>query len=262
MNGLGVLYSDMATQEAEWADIPDRVKTKRLREVYWAHRAVKIYSSSNGSIGLRYIRRTKRDDIGRKPNDPGDWFVCLVNITPRPREIFEWLEVTEVFSTVPAKRVEEAMRARHGISGGPTVDFGDFEKSLNPECPAGEDQRKAADQVIGQVKRKLIKPSYNDLRERYGYGTLVVGLPLWFALPPAVPFNAENAPDDFVSRVGLGLMDVRRKILENENCPFKRVIVLWETTSRAMSDAGFSDMGASALILHIEAKAPRKISEP
>jgi len=261
MNGLGVLYSGMAAQEAEWADLPDRVKTKRLREVYWAHRAVKIYSSSSDPIGLRYIRRARRGDIGRKHNDPGDWFVCLVNITPRPRESFEWLEVTEVFATVPARRVEEAMRARHGISGGPTVDFGDFVKSLNPECPSGEDQRKAADRVIGQVERKLIKPSYNDLREGYGYGTLVVGLPLWFAPPPAVPFPAENTTDDFVSRVGLELMDVRRKILENEDCPFKRVIVLWETTSRAMSDAGFSDMGASAMILHIEERALGKISE-
>ena len=39
MTGLSVLYAKEATEEREWAAVPDRDRTGRLREVYWARRA-------------------------------------------------------------------------------------------------------------------------------------------------------------------------------------------------------------------------------
>ena len=36
MTGLSVLYTRQAAEEREWAAIPDRDRTGRLREVYWA----------------------------------------------------------------------------------------------------------------------------------------------------------------------------------------------------------------------------------
>ncbi len=39
MTGLSVLYAGKATDDREWVTIPDRARTKRLREVYWARRA-------------------------------------------------------------------------------------------------------------------------------------------------------------------------------------------------------------------------------
>ena len=70
------------------------------------------------------------------------------------------------------------------------VDFGEFRKGLRRGRPSRMEQRRAADQVITQIERKLAKTSYHELLERYGYGTLVVGMPLWFAVPPDDPFRA------------------------------------------------------------------------
>ena len=39
MTGLSVLYASEAAKEADWAAVPDRDRTGRLREVYWASRA-------------------------------------------------------------------------------------------------------------------------------------------------------------------------------------------------------------------------------
>ena len=69
----------------------------------------------------------------------------------------------------------------------------------------------AADKVIDAINKKVAKTSYYELLERYGYGTLVVGMPLWFAVPPYDPFRPENAVDDFLTRTTLGLKEVRKK---------------------------------------------------
>ena len=94
-------------------------------------------------------------------------------------------------------------------------------------------QRGAADHAI---EKKLAKASYRELLERYGYGTLVVGMPLWFAVPPNDPFRAENAIDDFVTRTTLGLEEVRRRVLRRRDCPFRKVIVIWDTTPQALHE--------------------------
>ena len=69
--------------------------------------------------------------------------------------------------------------------------------------------------------------------EQYGYGTLVVGLPLWFAVLPEDPWRAENALDDFYTRTCLGLNELKQRALERRDCPFRRIRVAWDTTPEA-----------------------------
>ena len=235
MTGLSVLYANEAAEEREWAAIPSRDRIGRLREVYWARCAEsKLGRKSFVSIELKW--RADRGDIGRRRDDPGDGFIYLVDMTPGVQERFEWLEVTEVFTTVPASQIEGAMRAWNGIPDKHPVDFVDFRRGLPRGRPSRVDQRKAADNVIAQIGRKLAKASYRELLEKYGYGTLVVGLPLWFAVPSDVPFRPENAVDDFMTRTALGLEDLRRRVLGRRDCPFRNVIVIWDTTPQALRE--------------------------
>ena len=62
----------------------------------------------------------------------------------------------------------------------------------------------------------------------YGYGTLIVGLPLWFATPPQNPQRAENVLDDFVTRTTAALEWCIKPILDSPKCPFGKVWVVWE----------------------------------
>ena len=89
---------------------------------------------------------------------------------------------------------------------------------------------------IEAIKKKIRKTSYNEVVEKYGYGTLVVGMPLWFAVLPADPFRAENSLDDFVVRTGIGMEEIARKELIRKQCPFKHIIVVWDTTPEAIKE--------------------------
>ena len=238
MTGLSVLYASEAAKEADWAAVPDRDRTGRLREVYWASRAE---SESGRKDRKRLVNATlnwwaDRTAIGRRSDEPGDGFVYLVSMVPRVEDQFEWLEVTEVYTTVPASRIEGAMRAWNGISDKHPVDFEEFRRGLRRGRPSRIEQRSAADRVIDQIERKLSKTSYHELLERYGYGTLVVGMPLWFAVPPDDPFRAMNAIDDFMTRTALGLEVVKRQVLGRQDCPFSNVIVTWDTTPQALRE--------------------------
>ena len=230
MTGLSVLYAKEAAEEREWAAIPDRDKIGRLREVYWAHRAE---SELGRKAFVRMNWKADRSEIGRGKDDPGDGFIYSVDMTSR-EERFEWLEVTEVFTTVPASQIEGAMRAWNEIPDRHPVDFNAFRKDVRRGRPSRMEQRKAADRVIEQVERKLAKVSYEELMEKYGYGTLVVGMPLWFAVPPDDPFRAENALDDFMTRTALGLEETRRRVLRKLDCPFRNVVVIWDTSPQAL----------------------------
>ena len=239
MTGLSVLYAKEAAKEQEWATIPDRDKAGRLREVYWARRA-ESKLGRKAFVRMRLDWRPSRIEIGRRSDEPGDGFIYLVDMTPQVEDRFEWLEVTEVFTTVPAALIEAAMRARNGIPDKRPVDFDAFRKRVPLGRPSRVQQRRAADQVIAQVKRKLSKSSYRELFEQYGYGTLVVGMPLWFAVPPDDPLRPANALDDFMTRTTLGLEDLKRRLLSRRDCPFRNVIVTWDTTPQALREWGES----------------------
>lgn len=236
MSGLSVLYTSEATQEREWAAIPDKDKTGRLREVFWAmcaegHLGPKMF------VGATPIWRFDRCDIDRRRDEPGDSFAYIATVSIEGIEAgFEWLEVTEVFTTVPPEQIEAAMRAWNGLPNRQPMDLDDFLEHLDRGRPSRAAQRRAADQVIKMVEKKLAMSSYNELMEKYGYGTLVVGMPLWYAVPPEDPLRPRNGLDEFVTRTQLGLEDVRRRKLKRSDCPFKQVIVLWDTTTEAMQE--------------------------
>ena len=235
MTGLSVLYASEGAKERDWAAVPDRDRAGRLREVYWARRTEsKLDRKSFVNATLNW--RPDRAAIGRKSDDPGDGFVYLISMAPRVEERFEWLEVTEVFTTVPASRIAGAMRAWNGIPDKRPVNVEEFRGGLRLGRPSRTEQRSAADRAIVQIERKLAKASYRELLGRYGYGTLVVGMPLWFAVPPDDPFRAENAIDDFMTRTTLGLEEVRRRVLRRRDCPFGKVVVIWDTTPQALRE--------------------------
>ncbi|MCY4428769.1 MAG: hypothetical protein OXC11_00025 [Rhodospirillales bacterium] len=238
MTGLGVVYAKEPAEGRGWASVPDREKTGRLREVYWAHRAAgKLRTSAKPFVSASLKWTEDRGEIGRRRDEAGDEFVHLVETTSRRSEHrFEWLEVTEVFTAVPPSRIEGAMRAWNGIADRNPVDFDEFREGLRRGRASRMEQRKAADAVIDAVNKKLGKASYQNLLERYGYGTQVVGMPLWFAVPPDDPFRPENAVDDFVTRTKLGLKEVGRRTLRRRDCPFRNVLVMWEPTPQALRE--------------------------
>ena len=236
MTGLNVLFTTEATEEQEWTTVRERDRTKRLREVYWARRA-ESHVRPMRSAGVQLKWRCDRGDIDRRSDDPGDGFSYLATISTQGMEVgFEWFEVTEVFTTVPPQRVEAAMQAWNGLAGRQTGALEDLLEDLDRGRPSRAAQRRAADCVIAQVKKKLAKNSYAELLDKYGYGTLVVGMPLWFATPPMDLLRAENALDEFDIRTKLGLEEVRLAELERKDCSFKQVIVLWEPTLDAMRE--------------------------
>lgn len=87
--------------------------------------------------------------------------------------------------------------------------------------------------MIAQTEGKLAKRSYDELLERHGYGTLVLGMPLRLAVPPDDPLRVENAVDNFMTRTALGLEEIKQSVLRIRDCPFRRVIVVWDTTPQA-----------------------------
>ena len=234
MTGLSVLYANQAMEERGWADVPDKNKVSRLREVYWLRRVAPLGPKSSLKVQL-YWRPDQRE-LGRRADLPGDGFAYVVSMFPSTEASFEWFEVTEVFTTVSPEQINAAMRARNGIASKQPVNFDDFLGMLRKERPSRAEQRKAADAVIAQTERKLSKSSYRELMERYGYGTLVVGLPLWFAVLPEDPWRAENALDDFYTRTSLGLNELKQRALKRRDCPFRRIRVTWDTTPEAWRD--------------------------
>ena len=234
MTGLSVLYANQAMEERGWADVPDKNKVSRLREVYWLRRVAPLGPKS--SLKVQSYWRPDQRELGRRADLPGDGFAYVVSMFPSTEASFEWFEVTEVFTTVSPKQINAAMRARNGIASKQPVNFDDFLGMLRKERPSRAEQRKAADSVIAQTEKKLSKSSYRELMERYGYGTLVVGLPLWFAVLPEDPWRAENALDDFYTRTSLGLNELKQRALKRRDCPFRRIRVTWDTTPEAWRD--------------------------
>ena len=139
MTGLSILYASEGAKERDWAVMPDRDRAGRLREVYWARRTEsKLGRKSFVNMTLNW--RPDRAAIGRRSDDPGDGFVYLISMAPRVEERFEWLEVTEVFTTVPASRIEGAMRAWNGIPNKRPVNFEEFRGGLKLGRPSRIEQ--------------------------------------------------------------------------------------------------------------------------
>ena len=233
MTGLSVLYAREAAKEPEISAVPDRERAGRLREMYWL-RCAELKSGREPFITVRLHGWMERRTLGRRSDEAGDGFVYLARLMPKPEASFEWVEVTEVFTIVPARLVEGAMETWHGIPSRRELDFEKFLAAVPRGRPSRVEQRRAADGVISQIERKLAKSSYRELVEKYGYGTLVVGLPLWFAVPPDEPYRAANSVDDFLTRTSVALKEIRQAVLAKPECPFRKIVVTWDTTPEAL----------------------------
>ena len=121
LSGLSVLYAKDAKTEASWPRLSARNRTKRLREVYWSRRAEGA-SRRKPFMGMAATWRLDRSQLGRGTDDPGDGLIYRVRLFPRTEVHFDWIEVAEVFTTVPAKDIQGAMRALNGIRGKHTVE--------------------------------------------------------------------------------------------------------------------------------------------
>ena len=125
MTRLSVLYAREATKQRDWEGVPGRRRTGWLREVYWAHRT-KSKLRRKSFVNMTLSWRPDRAAICRRSDDPGDEFVYLFSMAPRIEDRFDWLEVTEAFTTVPVSRVEGAMRAWNGNPNKWPVNFEEF----------------------------------------------------------------------------------------------------------------------------------------
>ena len=156
MSGLSVLYAKEAATEASWPLVSAKNRTKRLREVYWARRAEGV-SRRKPFMGMGLTWRPDRSQLGRGMDDPGDGLLYRVRLFPQTEVDFDWIEVTEVFTTVPAKDIQGAMRAWNGIPGKHSVDLDQFLRTIPRGRPSSDEQRRAADQAVAQIRKKLAK---------------------------------------------------------------------------------------------------------
>ena len=225
--GLEILYvqreaGDQLGDIAEW-DIP-----RELRERYWIRKAGDAGTGSGiWTFGISMPWWIERHELGRNRNDPGDGFRYLYRRGTDGRgSRAEWFEVTEIFEGIQAKDIEAFVRVNNGGTANFEFDPDRFVRGLEMGTPGRAAQRRAADKVIDAVEKKVNKASYEGMWRRHGYGTLIVGLPLWFATMPADPLRAENVIDDFMARVGIGLESFARQ-LKKKSCPFWRIVVVW-----------------------------------
>ena len=233
---LDILYATPDPKD-DLSDLGKRDLPAALREKYWIEQA-KDAGIRTSPDAVRFVMPwdIERQELGRSRNDPGDGFRYVLRggasgFDGRP----EWFEVTEVFESVQAQEIETFMRIRNGIAVRRAFDPLAFLNGLDLGTPGRVAQRRAADSVIVAVGRKLAKSSYRDMTKAHGFGTLIVGLPLWFASYAADPFRPENVIDDFVTRVSIGLQPHVRRLRSRE-CPFWRIVVIWNTTARSMRE--------------------------
>ncbi|MDD9981414.1 MAG: hypothetical protein OXU81_08680 [Gammaproteobacteria bacterium] len=238
--GFRILY---ATRNggSDRESVSDHDLPNHLRERYWVDRVdgrIRKRSKRLLSVGFRLHYDIGRSGVERKRHEPGDAFLYSVGGDHSgTRGHADWIEVTERFLTVHPRDVNDFMRHHNGIP--PTnraFDPDAFLHTVNPGRPSRTAQQAGADEVIEAIEAKLTRPSYEPMLESYGYGILVVGLPLWFATLPTDPLRPENAIDDFATRTAAGLALLGRKYLRDTACPFGQVIVLWEPAQRAQAE--------------------------
>ena len=218
--GLEILYARRGSND-RLGNIAQRDVPGELRERYWIRKAEDAgMQQRTWTFGIGVLRRIERHEIGRNRNNPGDGFRYVFRTgTDGTDSRAEWFEVTEVFEGAEAKDIEAFMLVNNGGTARSDFDSNGFVRGLDMGTPRRAAQRSAADQVIAAVEKKVNKASYEGMWRSHGYGTLVVGLPLWFATFPTDPTRVENVIDDFITRVRIGLKAVRPAI-EEEKLPF------------------------------------------
>lgn len=236
--GLEILF---ATREPEDGLELEHLRTsalvKELRERYWVRQVKDVRDRKNPwAVSIGGVHWIERQDLGKDRNQSGDAFRYVYRLGADGIESrAEWFEVTEVFEGVKPKDIEAFMQANNGGVGDTNFDMDSFLRGLDMRIPCRRAQRRAADCVIAAVDKKVSHPPYQDMWREHGYGTLVVGLPLWFAALPLDPLRAENVIDDFRTRVTIGLKPYARK-LKKRNCSFWRVVVIWTASQESLCE--------------------------
>ncbi len=216
----------------------DRELVKDLRERFWIEQAQDEGAGPKSWTQFEFIWSYPfgRQDVGKNRNQPGDGFRYVFRSGLAGSEgRAEWSEVTEVFEGVDPKDIEAFMRTENGLPTYSGFSPHCFLSNLNLGIPRRAAQRRAADKVIEAVDKKVRKSSYINMPKEHGYGTLIVGLPLWFAPPPRNPLRVENVIDNFETRVGMGLL-LNRKRLRRKDCPFWRIVVVWRNTAENLRE--------------------------
>lgn len=235
--GLEILYARPGTKD-DLADFAERNLASELRERYWIRQSedAGIESRSLFTPRISMQKRIERRELGRNRNEPGDGFRYVFRSSTEGTEGHpDWFEVTEVFESVKAKDIKAFMRINNGGTAGFHFDPENFVRGLDMSMPCRAAQRRAADKVIEAVEKKIKKTSYGGMRRSHGYGTLIVGLPLWFAMLPVDPFRVKNVIDDFMTRVQIGLQHYERR-LRKKTCPFWRIVVIWNLSLESLQE--------------------------
>lgn len=236
-SALNILYLKPRHGEKR-GDITQRNLVKNLREDFWIEQSGRAEVRSSWvhfEISCPYS--IEHRDLGRNREQPGDGFRWSYNIgTSGTRSRAEWFEVTEVFVTVDPWDVEAFMRLNNGLSAYAGFNPEKFLREIDMGIPPRSVQRLAADKVIDAIDKKFRKLSYEDVSASHGYGTLIVGLPLWFASLPANPLRDANVLDDFMTRVGVALKRYS-KSLAKKKIPFWRIVVAWNMSEESLHDS-------------------------
>ena len=236
--GLEILYEGGGTGK-DLTDIAFRDLDIELREKYWIRLARDAGTGDGGSLAeITLPWKIERHELGRARSEPGDGFRYVFRFlfgSSGTGGRAEWFEVTEVFEGINPKDVKAFMRINNGGEAGSPFDPEEFLEGLDMGLPSRAAQRRAADKVIAAVEKKMNKPSYEAMWRPHGYGTLIVGLPLWFAGGPLDPLRVENVIDDFETRVLMGLRPYARQ-LKKKTCPFWRIVVVWNVSVQSMRE--------------------------
>ena len=248
--GFGVLHANEDGLGPNWPDIVERNKSKYLRERHWLRQWQRRVERKRRFVHIGSVRERRLKDLGRSLNDPGDAFFEVSGVARKSfMSVTVWAEVTEVFQPEYAPMVDQLVRKFNGIRLKRDIDAEGFLQDFDLAPPDARKQCEMADQVIEAIERKARKGmesgSYHSLVRDYGQGTLIVGLPLWFAGFPLEPRDPDSLLTEFAPRVAAGLDAISGSVLRADWCPFHSIFVIWNT-SFEMFDAWAKSTDAHA----------------
>ena len=232
--GLRILYVGDDKQVGE--HVNERDRAKYLREQYWVDFAPWPGLSSGRSLGLY---RLQRQEFGIKPDSPGDRFYFYADGEKASTGLL-WTEVTEVYeSNDVAAQVNAFIRSRLGLRmshRSRTIDIDGFEAAIDKSLPSTDREKDMTNRVTNRIKKKA--KQCRDVFETYGKGRLVVGLPLWFAMPPTDLVPKQDlclSHKGFFCDMRRWLSEVGGAMLRDPMCTFSLVQLVWEPSWQAVS---------------------------
>jgi len=233
--GLGCLFA--RSEQRDRTSERDSDEIKNIIEQYWIKQLPSVgqanISRAGSSMSLLFPRsilssnhafaqmNSQGDGIHLKFNDHLGHFLSESGSV-------EWFEVTEVYhkSIANPKEIRAFRNHVNGYYSYTGFDPRKFLKSLNMSTPDQSLQKELAYLVLKAINSKLDPKKYQKTYEESGYGTLIVGIPLWFLMCNTYDKNAESTKDIFIRILDEGLLPFKERIKE-KHCPFRRIVVIW-----------------------------------